>query len=107
MTTPDRQDPLAFYPDKAVPDAWRAVGAPATAARTAAEEAGLDPQRLGLLAAWRESPDVHSEPERAALELAEAVTELPEQEQLHCVQASTHHVLTDAQYAACSGSRSS
>lgn len=51
MTTPDRQDPLAFYLDKAVPDAWRAVGAPATAARTAAEEAGLDPQRLGLLAA--------------------------------------------------------
>ena len=35
-----------------------------------------------------------------ALELAEAVTELPEQEQLHYVQASTAAALTDAQYAA-------
>ena len=100
MTTPDRQDPLAFYLDKAVPDAWRAVGAPATAARTAAEEAGLDPQRLGLLPAWRDSPEVYSELERAALELAETVTELPEQDQQQYAQVSTHPVLTDAQYAA-------
>ena len=32
--------------------------------------------------------------------LAESVTELPEQEQLHYVQASTAAALTDAQYAA-------
>ena len=32
--------------------------------------------------------------------VAEAVTELPEQEQLHYVQASTAAALTDAQYAA-------
>lgn len=130
----DRQDPLAFYLDKAVPDAWKAVGALSTAARAAADDAdldrqlvelvnlrvsqlngcaycldvhtrdavkaGLNPQRLGLLPAWRESPDVYSELERAALELAEAVTELPEQEQQQYVQVATHHVLTDAQYAA-------
>ena len=44
--------------------------------------------------------DAGTEQERAALELAEAVTDLPEQEQLNYVQASTAAVLTDAQYAA-------
>lgn len=132
--TSPRQDPLAFYLDKAVPDAWKAVGRLSTAARGAAEEAGLDrqlvelvnlrvsqingcsfcldlhtregakaglsAQRMGLLPAWREAGAVYSEQERAALELAEAVTEIPEQEQLNYVQASTAAVLTDAQYAA-------
>ncbi|GAA3799251.1 carboxymuconolactone decarboxylase family protein [Micrococcus endophyticus] len=129
-----RKDPLAFYLDKAVPDAWKAVGGLASAVRTAAEEAGLDrqlvelvnlrvsqingcgfcldlharegakaglsAQRMALLPAWREAEAVYSEQERAALDLAEAVTELPEQEQLHYVQASTAAALTDAQYAA-------
>ncbi len=129
-----RKDPLAFYLDKAVPDAWKAVGGLAAAVRTAAEEAGLDrqlvelvnlrvsqingcgfcldlharegakaglsAQRMALLPAWREAEAVYSEQERAALDLAEAVTELPEQEQLHYVQASTAAALTDAQYAA-------
>ena len=63
-------------------------------------DAGLSVQRLGLLPAWREAEAVYSEQERAALELAEAVTDLPEQEQLNYVQASTAAVLTDAQYAA-------
>ena len=36
-----RKDPLAFYLDKAVPDAWKAVGGLAAAVRTAAEEAGV------------------------------------------------------------------
>lgn len=131
---PARKDPLAFYLDKAVPEAWVAVGGLAAAARSAAVEAGLDEQlmelvnlrvsaingcaycldvhtrkgvgaglsdqRRGLLSAWREAPEVYTELERAALELAEAVTELPEQEQQQYVQLSTHGVLTDAQYAA-------
>ncbi|PFH06604.1 AhpD family alkylhydroperoxidase [Micrococcaceae bacterium JKS001869] len=138
MTTADtpapRQDPLAFFLDKAVPEAWHAVGPLASAARAAAEQAGLDRQlvelvnlrvsqlngcgfcldrhtrqgadaglsvqRLGLLPAWREAGAMYSVQERAALELAEAVTDLPEQEQLNYVQASTAAVLTDAQYAA-------
>lgn len=138
MSTPDptahREDPLAFYLDKAVPDAWTAVGGLAAAARAAAADAGLDrglvelvnlrvsqlngcaycldvhtragvkagltPQRLGVLPAWRDAPEVFTELERSALELAETVTRLPEQEQREYVQASTHAVLTDAQYAA-------
>lgn len=136
-TPAPRQDPLAFFLDKAVPEAWHAVGPLASAARDAAEQAeqagqdrqlvelvnlrvsqlngcvfcldrhtrqgadaGLSVQRLGLLPAWREAGAVYSEQERAALELAEAVTDLPEQEQLNYVQASTAAVLTDAQYAA-------
>ncbi|SCF57400.1 alkylhydroperoxidase AhpD family core domain-containing protein [Streptomyces sp. Cmuel-A718b] len=41
----------------------------------AALEAGENPQRLGLLAAWRET-DVFTPSERAALALAEATTSL-------------------------------
>ena len=113
-----RKDPLAFYLDKAVPDAWKAVGGLAAAVRTAAEEAGLDrqlvelvnlrvsqingcgfcldlharegakaglsAQRMALLPAWREAEAVYSEQERAALELAEAVTELSRSSSTTC-----------------------
>lgn len=63
-------------------------------------DAGLDAQRLGLLAAWREAQDLYSETERAALDLAETVTELPGQEDQHVSQLMSHHVLTDEQYSA-------
>lgn len=43
-TPAPRQDPLAFFLDKAVPEAWHAVGPLASAARGAAEQAGLDRQ---------------------------------------------------------------
>ncbi|WP_313818456.1 carboxymuconolactone decarboxylase family protein [Citricoccus sp.] len=36
-------------------------------------DAGLDSQRLGVLAAWREAEALYSETERAALDLAETV----------------------------------
>ncbi|MGO1885442.1 MAG: carboxymuconolactone decarboxylase family protein [Citricoccus sp.] len=63
-------------------------------------DAGLDAQRLGLLAAWREAQDLYSETERAALDLAETVTELPGQEDQHVSQLMSQHVLTDDQYSA-------
>lgn len=138
MTTPpdpapSRRDPLALYLDKAVPEAWRAVGplAEAVAAAGAAagldrglmelvnlrvsqingcaycldlhvrrgREAGLTTQRIALLSAWRDTPAVYSEVERAALELAETATSLPEQDQREYVQVAAHAVLTDEQYA--------
>lgn len=63
-------------------------------------EAGLDAQRLGLLAAWREAEALYSETERAALDLAETVTELPGRDEQHVSQLMSHHVLTDEQYSA-------
>ncbi len=52
-----------------------------------ARRGGESDQRLDVLAAWREAGDLYSAPERAALALAEAVTQL-----------STHDV-DDALYA--------
>jgi AhpD family alkylhydroperoxidase len=63
-------------------------------------DAGLDPQRLGVLAAWREAEALFSETERAALDLAETVTLLPGQEDQQVSQMMAHHVLTDEQYSA-------
>lgn len=131
---PARHDPLAFYLDKAVPEAWQGVGRIAAAVTAAAEEAGLDrqlvelvnlrvsqingcafcldlhtrrgtqagltPQRMALLPAWRDAPEVYTEMERAALDVAETVALLPDQEEREAVQVSAHAVLTDAQYAA-------
>ncbi|MDO5635349.1 MAG: carboxymuconolactone decarboxylase family protein [Micrococcus sp.] len=66
----------------------------------AATKAGVSPQRMTLLPAWRDAEDVYSPLERAALALAEAVTELPEHEELQVAQLMSHAELTDAQYAA-------
>lgn len=63
-------------------------------------EAGLDDQRRGLVSAWREAEQVYSELERAALELAEAVTQLPELEELQVAQLSSSAVLSPEQYSA-------
>ncbi|MGM7669605.1 carboxymuconolactone decarboxylase family protein [Microbacterium sp. A93] len=63
-------------------------------------DAGLDAQRLGLLAAWREAEALYSETERATLDLAETVTLLPGQEDQHVSQLMSHHVLSDEQYSA-------
>ena len=63
-------------------------------------DAGLDAQRLGVLAAWREAEALYSETERAALDLAETVTVLPGQADQHVSQLMSHHVLTEAQYSA-------
>lgn len=63
-------------------------------------EAGLDDQRRGLVSVWREAEQVYSEQERAALELAEAVTQLPELEELQVAQLSSGAVLSPEQYSA-------
>lgn len=65
-----------------------------------AEQAGVSSQRLGTVAAWREAEQLFSEEERVALDLAEAVTRLPDQESLHVSQIMAAAVLTDAQYSA-------
>ncbi|MGO1183361.1 MAG: carboxymuconolactone decarboxylase family protein [Micrococcaceae bacterium] len=65
-----------------------------------AEQAGVTAQRLGVLAAWREAEQLFTEAERASLDLAEAVTRLPEQESLHVSQLMAAAVLSDAQYSA-------
>lgn len=43
-----------------------------------ARKAGVSQRKLDLLPAWRESRDVYSEQEMAALELCESLTRLPE-----------------------------
>lgn len=100
QSTADVTDPLSFYLDKSDPGAWKAVGGLAAAAKRSAEQAGLDDQRRGLVSAWREAEHVYSELERAALELAEAVTQLPELEELQVAQLSSSAVLSPEQYSA-------
>lgn len=100
QSTADVTDPLSFYLDKSDPGAWKAVGGLAAAAKRSAEQAGLDDQRRGLVSAWREAEQVYSELERAALELAEAVTQLPELEELQVAQLSSSAVLSPEQYSA-------
>lgn len=65
-----------------------------------AVKAGVTTQRLGLLAAWRDAEAIYSETERAALDLAEAVTTLPRDEDRQTSQVLAHGVLTDEQYSA-------
>lgn len=43
---------------------------------TESRAAGEDQRRLDVLAGWREAPHLFTEPEQAALELTEAVTEI-------------------------------
>lgn len=62
-------------------------------------EAGLDDQRRGLVAAWRDA-DIYTDQERAALDLAEAVTTLPDLEDRDATQMLSYTYLTDEQYSA-------
>ncbi len=43
----------------------------------AGRAAGLSDQQLDVLAAWREAPELFDDVQRAALEIAELVTEMP------------------------------
>lgn len=61
--------------------------------------AGLSDQRRGLVSAWREA-DIYTVQEKAALELAEAVTELPDQDDMHAIQLMSFGELTPEQYSA-------
>jgi AhpD family alkylhydroperoxidase len=61
---------------------------------------GEDARRLNLLAAWRET-DLYSEQERAALELTEVLTRLPETRDVPDeVYEYATKVFTEAQYQA-------
>ncbi|QWF82727.1 carboxymuconolactone decarboxylase family protein [Amycolatopsis sp. CA-230715] len=65
-----------------------------------AVENGEDPRRLFVLSAWRET-DLFSEPERAALELAEAMTTLSQTQDVpDAVYDRATAVFTEEQYIA-------
>ncbi|GGH66963.1 carboxymuconolactone decarboxylase family protein [Rothia aerolata] len=64
-----------------------------------ATRAGVNAQRQALLAAWEET-DVYTDQEKAALYLAETVTELPAKDERDFAQLFTHGALTDEQYGA-------
>jgi AhpD family alkylhydroperoxidase len=64
-------------------------------------KAGETAQRLGVLSAWQEA-GLYTEAERAALELAEAITVLPHPEERLDLEFRVREVLSDAEYAAVS-----
>lgn len=64
-----------------------------------ATAAGETAQRLGVLPTWREA-GVYSEMERAALEVAEFVTLLPEPDERKLAEARAREILSDEEYAA-------
>jgi len=63
--------------------------------------AGESTRRLGVLPAWRET-GLFDETERAALELAEAITTLPSAEERLASEYRVREVLSDAEFAALS-----
>ena len=70
------------------------------ALHTVTVKAGVSSQRLGALAAWWEAENLYTKTERAALQLAEQVTQIRDIDSVQAAQliSSTH--LTEAQYAA-------
>lgn len=66
-----------------------------------AVKAGETEQRLALLPAWRET-ELFDETERAALELAEAITTLPTAEERIATEYRVREILSDAEFAAVS-----
>ncbi len=56
-------------------------------------------QRIGVLSTWREA-GVYTEMERAALEVAEFVTLLPDPEERRLAEARAREILSDTEYAA-------
>ncbi|MFI9788452.1 carboxymuconolactone decarboxylase family protein [Kitasatospora sp. NPDC051984] len=65
----------------------------------AARKASESDERLGRLAAWRESGALFTPRERAALALAEAVTRLPDHAEGARAQRAARAVLSDAEAA--------
>lgn len=64
-----------------------------------AREAGITPQRLDILPAWRES-SLYSEREKAVLAVAEAATSMPLTEEAKADLSGARAVLGDEQFAA-------
>jgi AhpD family alkylhydroperoxidase len=65
-----------------------------------AEEAGVEPVKLRVLPAWRETVSVFTEQEEAALTIAEAVTLLPDEDERVASLDSARFVLGDRVYSA-------
>lgn len=65
----------------------------------AALKAGESPQRLGVLAAWRDT-EVFTPAERAALALAEATTDLADSQARDDAYEEARHALTEHQISA-------
>ncbi|MGW0765566.1 carboxymuconolactone decarboxylase family protein [Streptomyces sp. NPDC002676] len=119
----DKQSPKAYHALVQTSEAVRTVAAEAGLDRTlvelvnlrvsqlngcayclhvhtrAALRAGDTPQRLGVLAAWRET-EVFTEAERAALALAEATTDAADTAAQDTAYEAAREVLTDDQISA-------
>jgi len=63
-------------------------------------KAGLSAQRLGALPAWWEAESLYTVEERAALQLAEAITRISDIDSVIAAQLLASNALDDAQYAA-------
>ncbi|GAA4113411.1 carboxymuconolactone decarboxylase family protein [Enteractinococcus coprophilus] len=61
---------------------------------------GISSQRLGALPAWWEAGNLYTETERAALQLAEQVTQISDIDSVQAAQLVSSAHLTEAQYAA-------
>jgi AhpD family alkylhydroperoxidase len=64
-----------------------------------ARRIGVDEQKLDLLAAWREVQELYTERERAALDLAEAITDLGDGHVPDAVYQRAAAVFTEAELA--------
>ncbi|MCF8587763.1 carboxymuconolactone decarboxylase family protein [Gordonia liuliyuniae] len=62
--------------------------------------AGVTEQQIAVLPAWREAPYLYDDQTRAALELAETVTELPGPGDANCAYERAADILDAAQIAA-------
>lgn len=65
--------------------------------REDAVAAGLTEQQLAVLPAWRDAPNLYTDEMRAALELAEMVTSLPDHDAADCAYERAADVLDAAQ----------
>ncbi len=65
-----------------------------------AVKAGLSAQRLGARSAWWEAESLYTRQERAALQLAEAITRVRDIDNVNAAQLLASNALDDAQYAA-------
>lgn len=65
-----------------------------------AVKAGVSSQRLGALPAWWEAENLYTETERAALQLAEQVTNISDIDSVQAAQLVSSAHLTEEQYAA-------
>ncbi|WOC13994.1 carboxymuconolactone decarboxylase family protein [Gordonia sp. MP11Mi] len=63
-------------------------------------KAGVTEQQIAVLPAWREAPYLYDDQTKAALELAEAVTELPALDAANCAYERAADILDAAQISA-------